>query len=82
MKSLKEINEEKNQNLEVALRHLSHWILKEKKQSPASANPPLGELIVGALEITGGQLVQDEHSPAPTKTIHQKDKQKDNKAPQ
>ena len=57
MKGLKELQEERNQNLEVALRQLSHFVLGNR-----DTNSPFGELVGAALEKAGGVLQKDEFS--------------------
>jgi hypothetical protein len=61
MKGLRELAEERNRNWEVALAHLSDFVLANANQKKEEF-VTLGEKVAKALEITGGSLIQDDFS--------------------
>lgn len=62
MRSLKVMAEERNANWEHALKDLSYWTLSQKGQLPVDGQGqlPIGELVGGALETIGKELVEVE----------------------
>ena len=61
MKGLKEMAEERNHNLEVAVRTLSGWVLKQKNiEFDEDSSSPIGPILGEALESIGSSLIEDE----------------------
>lgn len=63
MKGLKEIAEERSQNWETALSHLSKWVLRKEKPQDSQESwerCSLGALVAEAMQATGSQLIDDE----------------------
>lgn len=64
MRGLKEMAEERNQNLEVAVRSLSKWVLEQKHiDFDLSEAQPIGSILGEALESIGQSLIpaQEDH---------------------
>ena len=64
MRGLKEMAEERNQNLEVAVRTLSKWVLEQKNMDfDLSDSQPIGSILGEALESIGQSLIpaQEDH---------------------
>lgn len=59
MRGLREMADERNHNWEVALRKLSHWILVQRGIEPTRIPDAIGPLVGQALQIAGGQLIDD-----------------------
>ena len=57
MRSLKEMAEQKTENFEIALLHLSKWVLGQTKGDPLKSDAAFGEVVGEALERTGGSFV-------------------------
>ena len=61
MRGLKEMAEERNRNLEVAVRTLSGWVLKQKNiEFDEDSTSPIGPILGEALESIGSSLIEEE----------------------
>ena len=61
MRGLKEMAEERNRNLEVAVRTLSGWVLKQKNiEFDEDSASPIGPILGEALESIGSSLIEEE----------------------
>ena len=61
MRGLKEMAEERNRNLEVAVRTLSTWVLKQKNiEFDTDSSSPIGPILGEALESIGSCLIEEE----------------------
>lgn len=70
MKGLKELAEERNDNWQTALKHLSRFIVNKEAPDFAATKPEIGPLVAKALTITGNDFgIQDDEPESPqTKT--------------
>jgi len=69
MRGLRELAEERNQNWEVALRHLAAWVLRQQGKK-VSENMQIGGLVGTALEAINERLVDDDFDAEPAKDWH------------